>query len=148
MDVSQWGPRAWFFLHTVTFYYPDKPSKKDKQSINNFFNSLSGILPCEHCRNHYAAHLKKYPIESNNNSKYELTNWLIQVHNEVNISLGKKTMSYNDVIQHYKQFYSNKDTGNKKEQVEKYTCTNSCKLLGLLLVLSLVFYYFYYIRKK
>ena len=110
MDVSQWGPHAWFFLHSVTFYYPDKPSKKDKENINTFFNSVGYVLPCEHCRTHYQSHLKKFPIDSNNNSKYDLTNWLIHVHNEVNESTGKPTMTYSEVIKHYKQYYNSKNT--------------------------------------
>lgn len=110
MDVSQWGPRAWFFLHSVTFFYPDKPTKKDKENIVTFFNSIGYILPCNHCRIHYQQHLKKFPIESNNGSKYELTNWLIHVHNEVNKKEDKPIMTYSEVINHYKQFYSKKTT--------------------------------------
>jgi hypothetical protein len=113
MDVSQWGPRAWFFLHSVTFYYPDKPTKKDKDNINTFFNSVGYILPCEHCRKHYQSHIKKFPIESNNNSKYDLTNWFIHVHNEVNKNTGKPTMTYSEVIKHYKQYYNSKSTNTR-----------------------------------
>ena len=117
MDVSQWGPHAWFFLHSVTFYYPDTPTLQDKENINRFFNTVGDILPCEHCKKHYKSHLKKYPIESSNNSKYDVTNWLIHVHNEVNKSTGKPTMTYSEVLEYYKQFYNSKKSINSNSYI-------------------------------
>ena len=40
MNPEVWGPHAWFFLHTVTMNYPNKPTIKDKEDNKNFVNIL------------------------------------------------------------------------------------------------------------
>ena len=32
MNVNKWGPSGWIFLHTITFNYPEKPTKQLKLS--------------------------------------------------------------------------------------------------------------------
>ncbi len=97
MDPSIWGESAWFYLHTVTLSYPEKPTKQDKLDMYNFFKHLK--LPCIKCQVNYKKHLKKHPITEKVLSKRErLVKWLIDIHNEVNIETGKKIMSYEEAI--------------------------------------------------
>ena len=83
MNPSIWGPKAWFFLHSITFNYPEYPSESDKEIYNDFFESLSHILPCEKCKYHYKDSLVKYPIQLD--TRDELIQWMIDIHNDVNI---------------------------------------------------------------
>ena len=39
MLTSVWGPSLWHFLHTVSFNYPVKPTKKDKEKYKEFVES-------------------------------------------------------------------------------------------------------------
>ena len=45
MLTSVWGPSLWHFLHPMSFNYPVKPTKEDKQYYMNFIHSLKFILP-------------------------------------------------------------------------------------------------------
>ena len=36
MDPQLWGPHLWYFLHTITFQYPIKPSWNDKKEMSDF----------------------------------------------------------------------------------------------------------------
>jgi len=102
MHPEFWGPSGWKFLHSVTFQYPIKPTVNDKAHYKEFFNSLKHTLPCEKCAYHYTAHLRKFPIDSALETRENLVRWLINVHNEVNKSLGKREYFYEEVIDIYK----------------------------------------------
>ena len=101
MNQNIWGPHYWFFLHTISLNYPVKPTQKDKENYKIFFHSLQHVLPCSVCRKHLRRNLKEYPIRLN--SKRELVEWLIDLHNEVNALTGKGRMSYNQVIDLYEK---------------------------------------------
>ena len=32
-----WGPSLWHFLHTMSFNYPVKPTKEDKENYMNYY---------------------------------------------------------------------------------------------------------------
>ena len=103
MHPKVWGPPTWIFLHSVTFNYPDNPTDIDKEIHRSFFHSLENILPCQKCRNHYKKNIQNYPIKLN--SRKELIQWLIDVHNMINKENGKPILSYDDVINEYKELY-------------------------------------------
>ena len=97
MDTTIWGPPAWKFLHTITFNYPDKPNQSEIDITYLFFSSLSEMLPCKICQQHFKQYLTKYPIQDALLSRDGLINWLVNLHNHVNILLGKKTYSVREV---------------------------------------------------
>lgn len=103
-----WGPGAWLFLHTITLNYPNNPTQKDKENYKNFFTSLKNVIPCKNCAKHYSDNLNTYPIINSLNSKQDLVNWLIDIHNEVNVKNEKRKYSYNEVINKYNKLYSPK----------------------------------------
>ena len=104
MEPNIWGNHAWLFLHTVTLHYPDNPTRFDKEKYKHFFESLSHVIPCDICRDHYKQNIKKFPI--NLDSKESLTRWLHKIHNLVNIKNGKEEFSYDKFIDKYSDLYS------------------------------------------
>jgi hypothetical protein len=102
INPSIWGESFWNTFHILTFAYPDNPTNEDKQHIVNFFNAVKYILPCETCRYHFEQNLIKYPLSDHIlSTRYTLVVWLINLHNDVNVRLGKKQMSVEAVIQKY-----------------------------------------------
>ena len=99
-----WGKFLWEAMHYITMAYPDRPSQREKVDMQQFFLSVGHIVPCEKCRVHYQQNLIKYPLNEHAlSSRYNLINWLRNIHNEVNVMLNKKQWSYDDVINHYMQ---------------------------------------------
>ena len=96
-----WGPAAWKFLHTITFAYPNQPTLEDKRNYKLFFENIGNVLPCPMCKIHFSQNLKKHPIEFALESKNNMIKWLIDFHNEVNKSLGKRIYSYKEVYDVY-----------------------------------------------
>lgn len=103
VDLPTWGPKAWCFLHAVTFSYPDNPSMMERQGIIDFFNSMPYVLPCSKCRAHFGEMLKARPVEANSENRDQLAQWLVDIHNEVNRSTGKPPVAFSDVACFYSE---------------------------------------------
>ena len=111
MNPNIWGESAWLFLHTITLNYPENPTFLDKNNYDIFFKSLKNILPCPTCREHYEQNIINHPIDLS--SRESLIKWLIKIHNLVNEKNGKPILSYEDVINNYKDIYNPNNKYNK-----------------------------------
>jgi hypothetical protein len=102
MSISpdKWGKEGWKFLHFVSLGYPDYPTEIQKEQYKNFFYSIKYVLPCRKCSLHYTENLDKHPLTDNIlSSKDKMINWVIDMHNEVNIMNNKPVVSYEDARQ-------------------------------------------------
>lgn len=142
MNQNIWGPHYWFFLHTVSLNYPVKPTQQDKENYKSFFHSLHHILPCSVCKKHLKRNLIEYPIRLN--SRKDLVEWLIDIHNEVNALTGKGRMSYNRVIDLYEKRLNMKIDLNKKRKKEYNLLSKLIILLIIVILMILLWYNFYY----
>jgi hypothetical protein len=131
MDPNIWGPSGWLFLHTITLMYPENPNPIEQKQYYDLFHSLQYTLPCPSCREHYSESLKKFPIKLN--TREELVEWLVMIHNQVNISDGKPEWTLDQFYRHYKKLY---------------TQGNSCvvKLFIIFLLFCIIFYILMYYR--
>jgi hypothetical protein len=128
-----WGPHCWRFMHYLTMAYPEEPTQIEKDKVKRFFLSLADVIPCENCRVHFALNLKNFPLNDNVlNSRYNLINWLKDIHNEVNIRNGKKIWSYDDIINEYS---NKKILDNNDYKVEIVTIF----LLFLIIIIILIY---------
>ena len=141
MEPNIWGPGAWTFLHSITFQYPESPSDMEKQKYYVFFNSLKNVLPCPVCRGHYETNLENLPIRLD--TRQELIEWLIDVHNEINIMNNKKVYSYDEVYEIYNKMYDN-NISNQSNKVDYFY------ILFIIGICIIGYYYYqnYYLKKK
>lgn len=95
-----WGPKTWEMLHLITLK-PNQPI----QTYQAFLSSLSFVLPCKKCQRNYSEHLKQLPIP---NTKRQLANWLIQIHNRVNQTIHKEQVNPQQILTHWQQVYQTK----------------------------------------
>ncbi len=106
MNADIWGPHAWVFLHSITFSY----DPKNKEAMKKFVSSLESLLPCEICREHFKQNLLAKPLTDEIlSSKDLLFKWFVDLHNIVNLKNGKKTYSYAEVVEKYKNLYAPKE---------------------------------------
>lgn len=111
MKPNIWGPNAWNFFHNITLEYPNVPSDKDKEAMYNFFNNVGLVLPCDKCKINYYKHLKIFPLTDDIlESKQRLVYWVIDLHNIVNKSTNKKTLTYKEAL---KEINKNNNKQNK-----------------------------------
>jgi len=78
-----WGQPLWYFLHLISFAYPDNPDEQTKKGVYNFFKNLGTVLPCNECRDHYQKNFSNMSLENNINSREQLSRWVYNLHNMV-----------------------------------------------------------------
>lgn len=78
-----------------------EPSHAHKKSAKEFYESLKILIPCPICKEHYIAHLEKYPLTPHLDRRTDLFRWTVLLHNEVNKALGKRPFTETQAIQYY-----------------------------------------------
>ena len=106
MLTSVWGPSLWHYLHTMSFNYPNKPTREDKKNYKNFIHNLKHVLPCKYCRMNLKKNLKDLPLRDKdlkNRANFSL--WMFRLHEHINKMLGKKSgLTYKEVRERYEHF--------------------------------------------
>lgn len=147
MNPNKWGPHAWIFLHSITFNYPDKPTKETIIRYKNFFEALQFVIPCDICQDHYKENIIKVKLTSHAlKSRKNLIEWLIDLHNEVNKTQGKKIMSYEEVIDFYVNYYESKVKYEPLSgKIVKYQSSIIPNIMSILITIIIALYF---IKKK
>ena len=112
MNSEIWGPHTWYFLHTISFNYPNNPSSQIRERFYDFFNSLSYVLPCEVCRNNYSKKLQNLNLLEHLNSRQLLIEFVIKLHNSVSLDLNKREYTYDEVMLLYNNMYNSNKLNN------------------------------------
>jgi hypothetical protein len=100
---SVWGPFFWHTIHIVALGYPKNPTYTDKKCAKEFYESLAYLIPCGVCREHYKEHLGKKPLTPYLDTRKDLLQWTVDIHNEVNKMLGKPQWTNEEVIIYYER---------------------------------------------
>ena len=112
MPPDVWGPIFWNAMHIVSLAYPANPTEEEKAGTRAFFESLTTVLPCPICREHYKEKIVASPPAVN--SKGELIVWVWEIHNEVNKMLQKPEMSMEDFLARMKHLGQTKQVAWEK----------------------------------
>ncbi|ESO06648.1 hypothetical protein HELRODRAFT_64824 [Helobdella robusta] len=99
-DKSELGINTWSFLHTMAAYYPEKPTTSQQADMKSFIHLFSKFYPCEHCAEDLREDLKKHEPEVTSN--LTLSQWFCNLHNRVNLKLGKPQFDCRNVLKRWK----------------------------------------------
>lgn len=100
MSPAVWGPLFWATMHIVSLGYSANPTEEERTAAIAFYNSLAHTIPCPICKTHYRAFLQKTPVESAVSSRHDLIHWVFDLHNAVNVQLGKPAITFDQYIAH------------------------------------------------
>ena len=134
-----WGPHAWVFLHSVALGYPDNPTEAISNAYFDFFQNVGKVLPCGTCREHYMR-----DFGNGNTLRDALFNnealfrWTVDAHNRVNLSTGKRSVSYSEAY----------DLLSEPAHPGRLGYQKWIMLLIIVLVVLGMCYYFGWCRKK
>lgn len=92
--TQYWGPRYWYFLHTLIESYPETPNKIEKSLYVRMLSLFVRLIPCKLCKIHFITVLSKHP--PNMESKEKWREWGFNVHNKVNMRLKKNKLNFID----------------------------------------------------
>ena len=93
METRVWGPGAWLFIHSTAWHY-DR-TRDQSEEFFEFYRDLGYVLPCLQCRKHYREHLDEGALREalNSTDPKALWKWSVEIHNRVNVSLGRSEWS-------------------------------------------------------
>lgn len=128
MLTSIWGPGLWHFLHTISFNYPNEPSKEHKRHYHDFMKMLEHILPCRYCRENYKKNITDCPLTKEVfESRHTFSKYVYDLHEHINKMLGKKSnLSFEDVRERYEHFRSRCDKEMERKEIENKKKENGC----------------------
>jgi hypothetical protein len=89
--TQYWGPKYWYFLHTMINNYPETPNKLEKSLYGQLFLLFIKLIPCNVCQIHFTTILKLHPPDMSSREKWK--EWGFNIHNKVNIKLKKSKIS-------------------------------------------------------
>ena len=94
------GSSTWTFLHSMSVYFPETPSQKQQQDMQQFMNLFSEFYPCKPCAENLKDHIAHHPPETK--SREEFSRWMCELHNEVNERLGKPYFDCSKVMERWR----------------------------------------------
>ncbi|KAI8796838.1 FAD-linked sulfhydryl oxidase ALR [Biomphalaria glabrata] len=100
LDSELLGRNTWAFLHTMAAYYPEKPSLEQQHNMKQFIKLLSQFYPCHTCASHLREDLKNNTPDTSSNIK--LSEWFCNLHNGVNVRLGKVEFDCSKVLERWR----------------------------------------------
>lgn len=108
MVTTTWGPAIWHYLHTISFNYPNNPSKLNKNKYKQVIFNLQYTLPCKYCRINLTNNFKKFPLKNEIfNNRESFSRYIYNLHELINKMLGKKSnLTYCQVRDRYENFRS------------------------------------------
>lgn len=148
-----WGKTSWSFLYYLILSYPDYPTNNEKELIKNFFLAYVKILPCEKCKINFEKHLEIYPINDYVlSSQTTLKNWLLTIHNEINISYGALKITWNEFIDKYSNNSTPikyetvivKDVFNENMRKNIKKKSNKCTIIFCIIILIIVIFLIFF----
>jgi FAD-linked sulfhydryl oxidase len=87
LKYEELGNCGWGLLHTMAAYYPDQPSPIEQVRMKEFLERFAMFYPCGVCGDHMTEDLQINPPSTD--SRSNLSRWMCQMHNRVNVRLGK-----------------------------------------------------------
>lgn len=107
LDPKVWGPKYWFFLHTVAMSYPNYPNAVTKKKYYEFIQNMPLFIPVEKISIQFSDLIDKYPVIPYLDNKESFIRWTHFIHNKINEKIEKPKISLNDFYikyyEHYKQ---------------------------------------------
>jgi hypothetical protein len=129
-----WGPVLWFYLHIMSFNYPNNPTQEQKNHYKDFIYNLRFVLPCKYCRINLMNNLKEHPITNDDLKNREtFSRYIYNLHNTINKMLNKKIkISYEEVRDKYEHFRARcNDTNKSNESNENENNENDKKIKNM-----------------
>ena len=139
LEPKIWGPKFWFFLHTISLCYPNYPNAVTKKKYYEFIQNLPLFLPIEEVASNFSKLLDKYPIQPYLDNKESFIKWVWFIHNKINEKLEKPVISLNDFYVKYYEQYKSKNV----KLIEYYKIRQKIIFTSIIICICVLIYYLY-----
>jgi hypothetical protein len=108
LDPKIWGPKYWFFLHTISLSYPKYPNTVTKKKYYELVQNMPQFIPVQEISLSFSKLLDEYPVQPYLDNKESFIKWVWFIHNKINEKLEKPILSLNDFyVKYYQEYKSN-----------------------------------------
>ena len=135
-----WGPKYWFFLHTIAFNYPLHPNTVTKKKYYELIQNLPLFLPVEEIATDFSHLLNEYPIQPYLDNRESLIKWMWFIHNKINEKLEKPFVPLKQFYENYYNMYSDTPVNIRNNWIYWRKRIGSIGLLFLVTVLLIYLY--------
>ncbi len=97
MYVGAFGPVTWDVMLLCALAYPKDPSLDEQAHMLNFITSIAHVLPCHGCSTHAVDYITNNPPDIS--SSCSVVSYIVQFHNTVNASTGKRRYTVEEATQ-------------------------------------------------
>jgi len=105
LDPNVWGPHFWFFLHSISMSYPNRPNAVTKKKYYDFILNIPLFIPVENISTVMSKLLDEYPVLPYLDNRESLVRWMWFIHNKINQKLEKPQITLNDFYIKYYEAY-------------------------------------------
>jgi len=99
-DRMELGNKTWTLLHSVAAYFPASPSAQAQEDARTLMSVMSRLYPCQDCAEDLRADLVTHPPRVT--SSEEFSQWMCEMHNRVNVKLGKPEFDCSQVFKRWR----------------------------------------------
>jgi len=139
LNPNVWGPKYWFFFHTITLSYPNYPNSVTKKKYYDFVQNIPMFLPVEEIATYFSKLLNEYPVQPYLDNRESFIKWFWFIHNKVNEKLEKPVISLNEFyIKYYEQYKST-----NAKLIQYYKIRQKIIFVILIILLCGLIYYLY-----
>ena len=137
LNYNVWLPHLKFTLQTMAITYPKHPNDVSIKKYYDFIQNLPIFIPMEPIGNHFLELLDKYPVTPYLDSKDHLIRWVHFIHNIINKSLGKPTITLEEALEKYYYHYKPQEEQKKSALlfIKKYVYAFIIMFLIILLII-------------
>ena len=137
-SIQQWGPSTWHVIHMSAYMYPDTPTDVDKSKQMTFLTHVADILPCPTCRSHFRTHVASDKMQAALESKDSLFEYIVDIHNEVNVRRGRDTIPVDLVQKRWDSMAVWPDEESNGSTHQKNCSTTNNNMFAVIVVLGVV----------
>jgi hypothetical protein len=94
---NHWTSNYWFLLHSLGYTYREKHADRYIKVIK----LSKHILPCPKCRAHFISYYANNKLNNKTINRNLLISWIINYHNDVNVTNNAQTFSEEAVYNFY-----------------------------------------------
>jgi FAD-linked sulfhydryl oxidase len=127
-----WGPKYWFFLHTIAMCYPNHPNAVTKKKYYEFIQNIPMFIPVENMANDFSKLLDEYPVTPYLDDRESFIRWVWFIHNKINEKLEKPKITLNDFYVKYYEEYKTTDVKMKEYYKTREKIIYASVIVGLL----------------
>lgn len=91
-DADIWGPKYWFFLHTIAYHYPPRSNEQIQRKYYDLLYNFPLFIPCPDHAERFADMLAKYPVKPYLDKRESFMRWVNFIHNKYNELYSKQRL--------------------------------------------------------